>query len=131
MIFQYQQENFRLAILDNDPEGKCTIIYDGTYGFRGHHSQDCNVTAMTEIPGREKRGIIGLYYVKRTGKDKGVPEGVHTCSAKALEPIATKGAAKSALRPKNGLKMVALNADGDAQDCDNASGGEIIQYGQF
>ena len=86
---------------------------------------------MTEIPGREKRGIIGLYYVKRTGKDKGVPEGVHTCSAKALEPIATKGAAKSALRPKNGLKMVALNADGDAQDCDNASGGEIIQYGQF
>ena len=86
--------------------------------------------AMTEIPGQEKRGIVAIYYVKRTAKDK-APKGVHTCSAKLLEPIATQGAAKSALRPENGLKMVALNADGDAQDCDNAFGGGFFQYGQF
>ena len=75
-----------------------------------------------DIPGQHKRGIIGIYYVKRTSKDK-APKGVHTVTAKHLEPIGTQGAAKSAFRPKNGLKLVALNADGDAQDCDNA------QYG--
>ena len=50
VIFQYQQYNFRKAILDKDPEGKCTTIFDGTYGTRGHHSQDCCVTALTDIP---------------------------------------------------------------------------------
>ena len=116
VIFEYQQTEFIKTIIAYNG-GKIVCIYDGTYGTRGHHSQDCLVTVMTKVSDDGQKKIIGYAYEKRFHGDEAPGEGIHTCSARKLEPIATKAATKSAFRPKNGLELIAVNADGDAQDC--------------
>ena len=115
VIVEYQQEKFRKAIIRGSG-GEVVGTADGTYETRGFRSRGCFVSFLTDVPGRHRPVIIGCSYQKRTPKDVAPAPGILTCSAKALEPIATKAALKSAFKPENGLKLIKIIGDGDAQD---------------
>ena len=116
-IVHYQQKKFKKAIL-RDSDGQIMVRSDGTYGTRGFKSLDCFVSLQTKANGRDI--IIGHSHEKRTAGDTAPAPGIHTCSAKALEPLGTKAAIKSVFQPKNGLKLIAVNGDGDSQECDKS-----------
>ena len=112
-IIKYQQDKFKKAIL-RESDGQIMVQSDGTYGTRGYNSRDCFTSLQTKVNGRSV--IIGHSHEKRTAGDTAPAPGIHTCSAKALEPLGTKAAIKSVFQPKNGLKLIAVNGDGDAQE---------------
>ena len=83
---------------------------------RGRNSQDCFYTLMVEFPGERKPYHMAGCYLKRYTYPKINPkEGVLTCSAQKLEPLALEQALKDILNPKYGLEMTSIIADGDSR----------------
>ena len=61
--------------------------------------------------------VISWSYQKRTWRAESPGDGVLTCSANEMEPIAIKDALKKLFHPMNDIELGTVNADGDAKEC--------------